>query len=169
MMDRATRDRFGVPSNLMGKHDEDFFSILGRIVALAATLENKILAFLQYLVGRSQQAHTELSVGPLIDKALKNLHRLPPADREFAEKFLREAKAMTAKRNDYVHNMWPAQGDSTLFGWRVPQKKAAQTPVTTVITMDDMRDDLGRLVALLEVNRLNRLLGLVAAGQHLES
>ena len=39
----------------------------------------------------------------------------------------------------------------------------------TLITMDDMRDDLGRLVALLEVNRLNRFLGLVAGGQHLES
>ena len=169
MMDRVTRDRFGVPSNLMGKHDEDFFSMLGRIVALAATLENKILAFLQYLVGRSQQAHTELPVGPLIDKALKNLHRLPPADREFAETFLREAKVMTAKRNDYVHNMWPAQGNGTLFGWRVPQKKAAQASVMSVITMDDMRDDLGRLVALLEVNRLNRFLGLVAGGQHLES
>jgi hypothetical protein len=165
----VTPDRFGVPSNLMGKHDEDFVSILGRIVALAATLENKILAFLQYLVGRSQQAHTELSVGQLIEKALKNLHRLPAADREFAEAFLREAKAITAKRNDYVHNMWPAQGDGSLFGWRVPQRKAAQASIMTLITMDDMRDDLGRLVALLEVNRLNRFLGLVAGGQHLES
>ena len=47
-------DRYGVPSNITGRHSEDFFSTLGRIVSLAAILENKILSFYQYLVGRSQ-------------------------------------------------------------------------------------------------------------------
>ena len=34
--------------------------MLGRIVALAATLEYKILVFYQYLVGRRQDVFTEL-------------------------------------------------------------------------------------------------------------
>ena len=34
----------------MGRHDEDFFAMLGRIIALAAILEYKILVFYQYLL-----------------------------------------------------------------------------------------------------------------------
>jgi len=111
LIDRETADRFGVPLNIMGRHPEDFFSMLGRIVALAATLENKILVFYQYLVGRRQDEHTELGVGQLIANTLQELHRLPPADGDLAKEWLLEAKAITIKRNDYVHNMWPAQGD----------------------------------------------------------
>jgi hypothetical protein len=168
--DRVTPDRFGVPPNLMGRHPEEFFSILGRIVSLAAILENKILVFYQYLVGRRQDEHTGLFVGQLIANALQELPRLPPADRELAEEFLLEAKAITDKRNDYVHTLWPAQGDGRLFGWRAVSKEKAETAsITTEGTLDEMRDDLMRLVDLLEVNRLNRLLGLVSGGQHLES
>ena len=168
MVDATETDDFGVPLNIMGRHPEDFFSILGRIVALAAILENKILVFYQYLVGRRQDDHTELAVGRLIANALQELHRLPPAEGDLAKEWLLEAKEITAKRNDYVHNMWPAQGDGRLFGWRVPKKKNAPASITTEGTLEEMRDDLGRLVALLRVNRLNRILGLVSGGQHLD-
>ncbi len=96
----ATPDAYGVPLNIIGNRSEEFFAALGRIVGLGATLENKILGFLQYLVGRDQQAHTELSVSRLIEMALKELHRLPQAERKFAEEFLADAKAITTKRND---------------------------------------------------------------------
>jgi hypothetical protein len=152
----------------MGRHPEDFFSSLGHIVALAAVLENKILVFYQYLVGRRQDEYTELSVGQLTANALHELNRLPPADGDLAKEWLLEAKAITAKRNDYVHNFWPAQGDGRLFGWRVPKKKNATASITTEGTLEEMRDDLNRLIALLHVNRLIRILGLVSAGQHLE-
>jgi hypothetical protein len=70
-------DTYGVPFNIMGRHPEEFFSLLGRIVSLAATLENKILSFYQYLVGRSQTEYSELSVSQHIAKSLKELQRLP--------------------------------------------------------------------------------------------
>jgi hypothetical protein len=168
MVDATGTDDFGVPLNIMGRHREEFFSILGRIVALAAILENKILVFYQYLVGRRQDDHTELAVGRLITNALQELQRLLPAEGDLAKEWLLEAKKLTAKRNDYVHNMWPAQGDGRLFGWRVPKKKNAPASITTEGTLEEMRDDLGRLVALLRVNRLNRILGLVSGGQHLD-
>jgi hypothetical protein len=107
-------------------------------------------------------------VGQLIAKALRELHRLPPAERDLAKEWLFEAREITEKRNDYVHNMWPAQGDGRLFGWRVPRKKNGPAPITTEGTVEEMRDDLGRLVAVLRVNRLNRILGLVSGGQHLD-
>jgi len=167
--DRGAPDRFGVPPNLMGRHPEEFFSILGRMVALTAILENKILIFYQYLVGRRQDEHTGLFVGQLITNALGGLHPLPPRDRQVGEDFLLEAKAITDKRNDYVHNLWPAQGDGRLFGWRaVSKKKAPAASMTTEGTLEEMRSDLTRLVDLLEVNRLNNFLGLVSGGQHLE-
>ena len=163
----ATPDAYGVPLNIMGNRSEEFFAAMGRIVGLGATLENKILGFVQYLVGRDQQAHTELSVSRLIDMALEELYQLPQADRRFAEEFLVEAKAMTTTRNDYVHNQWQAKGDDRFYGWRIPMQKGA-TAVDMVITLDDMRADIARLVALLETRRLHRFQGLVSGGQHLK-
>jgi hypothetical protein len=85
----VTSDQFGVLSNIMGQHDEEFFSTLGRIVALAAILEDKILVFYQYLVGRRQDVFTELNVAKLIARAQEDLHRLnAPEDYELAEEFL---------------------------------------------------------------------------------
>jgi hypothetical protein len=164
----VTLDAFGIPSNIMGRHDEAFFSMLGRIVALAAILEHKVLVFYQYLVGRRQDVFTELSVANLIARAQEELHRLnAPHDRQLAEEFLLEAKAVTKKRNAYVHNLWPAQSGGRTFGWRMPPKKNSKEAIITEGTLDEMRDDLGRLTAFLDVNYLNRILGLVSGGQHL--
>ena len=91
---------------------------------------------------------------------------MPPPEAELAKEWLLEAREITEKRNDHVRNMWPAQGDGRMFGWRVPKKKNAPGPITTEGTLEEMRDDLGGLVALLRVNRLNRILGLVSGGQH---
>ena len=151
----------------MGNRSEEFFGAMGRIVGLGATVENKILGFLQYLVGRDQQAHTELSISRLIDMASTELRRLPQVDRQFAEEFLGEAKAITSTRNNYVHNQWQAKGDDRFYGWRIPLKKGA-TAVDMVITLDDMRADIARLVALLETKRLHQFQGLVSGGQHLK-
>jgi len=163
----ATPDAYGVPLNIMGNRSEEFFAAMGRIVGLGATLENKILGFLQYLVGRDQQAHTGLSVSRLIDMSVKELHRLPQADRRCAEEFLAEAKAITTTRNDYVHNQWQAKGDGRFYGWRIPMKKGGMA-VDMAITLDDMRADIARLVALLETKRLHRFQSLVSGGQHLK-
>ena len=106
----------------------------------------------------------------LIARAQENLYRLnAPEDYQLAEEFLLEAKAVTQKRNAYVHNLWPAQSGGRTFGWRMPPKKNAKEAIITEGTLDEMRDDLERLVALLEVNHLNRILGLVSGGQHLST
>ena len=46
--------------------------------------------------------------------------------------------------------------------------KKGATAVDMVITLDDMRADIARLVALLESKRLHRFQGLVSGGQHLK-
>jgi hypothetical protein len=162
-----TTDDYGVPLNIMGRHPEAFFSILGRIVALSATLEYQVLVFHQYLVGRDQTAFTTWGVAKLLREGLKEINRLLPPDRELAEAWLREAKVSTEKRNDYAHNMWPAQVDGHLFGWRIPNRPNAQASIMTQGTMEEMQGDLDRLIALLETRRLHRIQGLVSGGQHL--
>ncbi len=164
----TAEDEFGVPSSVTGDHPEKFYSMLGRIVSLAAILENKTLGFYQDLVGGSQDDFIELSISALIDRSLGELHRLPSADAAFAEQWLIEAKVISCRRNDYVHSLWPAQGDGKLFGWR-RRRMTDETTKIVKLTMDDMYADLHRLVALLRTRRLLRFQGLVSGRRHLNS
>jgi hypothetical protein len=159
-------DAFGVPLNIAGRHPEEFYSMLGRIVSLAATLENKTLGFYQDLVGGTQDDFIELSISALIKNSLAELHRLPDADAQFARQWLTEARAISSRRNDYVHSLWPAQGNGKLFGWRSRRTKDGTTKIVK-LTMDDMQADLLRLVALLETGRLLRFQALVSGHWHL--
>jgi hypothetical protein len=163
-----TRDGFGIPSNLMGAHPEPFFSMLGRIVALSATLEYKVLTFYQSLVGGGQDAFTELSISRVIGGARRELPRLADdADRQMASAYLDEAEAITRRRNDYVHNLWPAQPGGRTFGWRRPQKKGATGTIIVEGTLEEMQADLDRLAAFLNVPYQHRVYGLVSSGRHL--
>lgn len=166
MPTRGATDDFGVPLNIMGRHPEEFFSIMGRIVTLSATLEHQVLTFYQYLVGRDQTAYTDWPVAKLIRQARKELKRLPAPDADLAREWLKEADAIRKARNDYVHNLWPAQGGGRLFGWRASDR-SGKASITTEKTMDDMRADLDRLTELLRVPRLHRIQGLVSGGRHL--
>jgi hypothetical protein len=163
---RGATDDFSVPLNILGRHPEEFFSIMGRIVTLSATMEHQVLIFYQYLVGRDQSLYTDWPVSKLIRQARKELKRLPGSDADLARQWLREADEIRLARNNYVHNLWPAQGDGRLFGWRV-SGHGANASITTEKTMDDMRADLDRLIELLKVPRLHRIQALVSGGQHL--
>jgi hypothetical protein len=164
----AAQDQFGVPLNVTGRHSENFYSMLGRIVSLAAILENKTLGFYQDLAGGTQDDFIELSISALIAKSLAELHRLPEADADFARQWLSEAMAISSRRNDYVHSLWPAQGDGKLFGWRRHRMKDGTTKIVR-LTLDDMHADLQRVVALLDSRRLLRFQGLVSARRHFKS
>src|SRR5436190_11068645 len=89
MIHAVTVDDYGVPSNLMGTHHEDFFPLLGRIVALSASLENHVLVIYQSLVGAAQNEYTNVPVGKLLERCRKELHRLDgrPSDHQLVEAF----------------------------------------------------------------------------------
>lgn len=159
----VTVDDYGVPSNLMGVHHEDFFSLLGRIVVLSAVLENHVLVVYQSLVRAAQNEHTSLPVRNLLERCRKELHRLDgcPNDHQLVETFLKEAEAMIERRNHYVHNLWPAQPGGRLFGWRPPRNKGSQDAITVDATLVEMRGDLASLVDLLDVRRWHWLLSVV--------
>jgi hypothetical protein len=158
-------DDYGVPSNLMGTHHKDFFALLGRIVALSASLENHVLVIYQSLVGAAQNEHTNVPVGQLLERCRKELHRLEgrPTDRQLVEIFLSKAEAIIERRNHYVHNLWPAQPGGRLFGWRPPREKGAQEAITVEATLPEMHNDLASLVDLLDVRHWHRLLSVASS------
>lgn len=160
-------DEFDVPSNILGPHPEEFFSLLGRIVALAAALESNVRTFCEYLAGLPQGALANDSFKSVITRARKNLDQLVASDaRSAAEEFLREAEEAILKRHIYVHSLWPAQRGGRLFGWKQPRKKNATATDTISMTLAEMREDVLRFVALCEVPYWHRILGLVSGGEH---
>jgi hypothetical protein len=165
MIHAVTVDEYGVPSNLMGTHHKDFFALLGRIVALSASLENHVLVIYQSLVGAAQNEYTNVPIGKLLERCRKELHRLGsrPGDRELVEMFLSKAEAIIKRRNHYVHNLWPAQPGGRLFGWRPPRAKGAHEAITVEATLSEMRSDLASLVDVLNVHHWHRLLSVVSS------
>lgn len=167
---RPAIDEFGVPSNILGPHPEEFFSLLGRIVALAAALESNVRTLCEYLAGLPQGALANDSFKSVITNARKNLDRLPGPDaRTAAEDFLSGAEEAILKRHIYVHSLWPAQGGGRLFGWKQPRNKNATATDTISMTLTEMGEDVMRFVRLCEVPYWHRILGLVSGGEHLRS
>ena len=76
LIEQMTVDDFGVPSNIMGLHPEKFFSMLGRIVSLAATLENKTLGFYQDLAVQIA-ALAPVPIGPLTTRPIPQRRHRP--------------------------------------------------------------------------------------------
>ena len=166
LITHVTVDAYGVPSNLLGRHREDLFSITGRIVMLSATLENRLLSLYQALMGSAPSEYANVPVGKLIKRCGDELHRLDgrPEHRLLMETFLADAKAIIERRNHYVHNLWPAQAGDKLWGWRPSRDKNVLEVVSVETTLGEMRADLNALVALLEVNRVNGLISIASSG-----
>lgn len=165
---RPTVDAFGVPSNIHGPHPEEFFSMLGRIVALSATLESNVRTFSEHLAGLPQDALASTNFKDLVKDARGDLERLiAPDDRDLADDFLSRAEAAVLKRHVYAHSMWPAQGGGRLFGWKPNRKTSASATDMISTTLAEMREDVLRFVALCEVPYWHRILSLVSGGEHL--
>lgn len=167
---RPAIDEFGVPSNILGPHPEEFFSLMGRIVTLAAALENNVRTFCEYLAGVPQGSLANDAFKSVITNARNDLDRLTAADaRTAAEDFLRRAEEAILKRHIYVHSLWPAQGGDRLFGWKLPRKKNVTATDTISTTLTEMREDVLRFVGLCEVPYWHRMLARVSGGEHLRN
>lgn len=111
-------DEFGVPRTLLGDHPPQVWGAIGRTVAVAAVLENRLVALLQMLTLRQQSAYATETPTGLITK-LRGL--APAGDPAWAgwDPWLDQAADAFKWRNHVVHNLWPAQPGDRLFGWRL--------------------------------------------------
>lgn len=111
-------DEFGVPRTLLGDHPAQVWGAIGRTVAVAAVLENRLVALLQMLTLSGQSAYATETPTGLIAK-LRGLE--PAGDPAWAgwDTWLDQAADAFEWRNHVVHNLWPAQSGGRLFGWRL--------------------------------------------------
>lgn len=165
--DWNTPDDFGVPGNMFGRHSEEFFERLARIVMVAALLEHRLLAFYQSLKGIPQYKETNLAASTVVSKTRKGLHALSGAnERGQVEAWLDEVDDLLERRNHYVHDLWPAQSGDRIYGWRFDRKATPGSPTKHIeLTAEEMQDDLRRFLDV--VRRWERLFPLVSAGHHL--
>jgi hypothetical protein len=167
VIDGITFDAYGVPSNIMGPHPEEFFSLMGRIVVLAALLEYNVCVFYEHLLGTQPSVPARLSFKTLVKGCRDGLGVLPEADREMAKDFLNRAEAVVLKRHTYAHSLSPAQASGELFFWKPSRRANDPATFTKRGTLAEMRDDLQDLVALCDVSYRNRILQLVSGRRHL--
>lgn len=146
-------DRFGVPIKIFGEHEEDFYGALGRVAALSALIEQQALGIFQTMTNSPQNEYTQPAASQLIKKACKALN--PVGDDENKKTLLRyftDIGAALPKRNDYIHNLWPAQPGNRLFGWRPnPDKKTRddEPHVAIETNLDELKDFILTLVELI--------------------
>lgn len=167
-----TVDEFGMPSNILGPHPEEFFQMLGRIVALSSVLESNLRAFCEYLEGVPQGALVGTRFKELIKDGRSALTRIAaPDDRALADDFLTRGEAAVLRRHIYAHSLWPAQGDGRLFGWKYARNKKG-SPIDETKpdhTLGNMREELAEFVDLCDVPYWHRMLSLVADSFHLRT
>jgi hypothetical protein len=159
-------DAFGVPNGLMSIHDEEFFQILGRIVALTALVEMGLVTLYEILTPPPQRRKRVRGTGDLLERCKQELGRFPEADTEFIQAFLDAASESLNTRHGYAHSLWPAQGGDEQFAWRPDVRKDLNTTITFTKTASQMRADLDAVVRLLEFSRWNRVIR-VAQGHEL--
>lgn len=140
-------DAYGVADRLLGPQSDEFYGLLGRIVAVSALLEMEMLDLRQGLGRLGQWECTKQPLTTLITESRKDLDRVSDPDvRQNAASFLGELSTWAERRNAYVHSIWPAQPGEGLFGWRPSRDATPGEPTTWVtLTLEEMRNDLLRL------------------------
>lgn len=123
-----TEDDFGVPLNMLGHHDEQFYSAVGRIAALAALLEDRCLQLLRSIEDlEPPDSSTGLTPSTKNSGARSVLKKLAAYDARLVgsarldglASFCEDAGIAVDTRNTVIHSLWPAQGGGRLFGHRV--------------------------------------------------
>ncbi len=118
-------DRYGVPNNMFGRLPEDFYGLIGRIVAISALVENKLGDLVATLSDTVQSTHAGEDSG----RAIRNARRLllfPVAVRPGVpftvaaqlNELVDRVEGAMRERNDIVHSVWPGASLERARGWR---------------------------------------------------
>jgi hypothetical protein len=156
MIDYQAADSFGVPQRIFGNHKEDFYAGIGRIALLASLLEHHVRLLAKKLAAPDPKGKPQTSIDSVIKHARKGLCRIDEhTQREKIAGFLSEAKRLVARRNFYLHSIWPAQADGTLFAWKAEpwetsertSKEALQQDIAAFVELNDRWKQVWPLVS----------------------
>lgn len=132
-------DEFGVPANLLGRHPDELYGLIARIVMLTALLEDRQRTLLASLTLTGEEAYASkpaTKVIELLQTAGAEAAALRPEWGALTELLNRTAEHL-AFRHGVVHNLWPAQPGGGVFGHRLVARTKERTGFT--FTMDDIR------------------------------
>lgn len=128
-MDFGPRDRFGVPARFFGVVDDDFYGLIGRIVMMAAVLEDRLITLRTVI--REPIAHQATYAGKpsseLIKGITKELGKRPDGFRATGEVLIGRLERAFDRRNDVVHSLWPNPTMEHAFGHRTVTKSRRLT------------------------------------------
>lgn len=114
-------DDYGVPTVIFGGHHQDFFPLLGRVIALASVIDKNLRYFVNNYGPAGTGEESNESAGNILKKAKQLCEDIE--DEETKEEILRYlsgAKDAIDRRNLYAHNLWPAftcESGTEVVGW----------------------------------------------------
>jgi hypothetical protein len=117
-------DDYGLPAGIVGRHPDEFYGAMGRIVCVCAVLEDKVTALRHTLARAPQGKYTQQPVSKQIDVARSFSRGLPDAAPKPISAFLDEVDDALRRRNDLIHSSFPAQPDGRLWGHRPTRDKS---------------------------------------------
>jgi hypothetical protein len=144
-------DEYNLRYGILGRHPEEFYGAIGRVVCVCAVLEEQVTTLRHTLENAFQGKSTQEPVGQQIKAARRSAKGLTEQARAKVEGFLDDVEAAFAYRNKLVHSSFPAQPDGRVWGHRATRdKKVVEGAADTVETsLDELRAFIERLSALI--------------------
>lgn len=146
-MDFGPRDKYGVPSRFFGMVPEEFYALVGRVVMVAAVLEDRLITLLTILSPppRYQSTFAGMSAGQINQRIDKELSRRPAPFTTEGQALLARAGQAFDRRNEIVHSLWPNPTLEHAWGHRtVTAGKRIEGKHSAAVTTSE--DELTRLV-----------------------
>jgi len=162
-------DAYLLPYGVLGRHPEEFYGAIGRVVCVCAVLEDQVTTLRHTLTGANQGAHTHEPVGKQIKVARAHLDELEDPARRAVEAFLDDAEAAFQHRNKLVHSSFPAQADGRLWGHRPARDRTVTDGQADTVrtSMDELRAFIAQLATLVgSFNQVHASAGVRARGRH---
>jgi hypothetical protein len=145
-------DEYGLPAGILGRHPDEFYGAIGRIVCVCAVLEDKTITLRHTLAGAQQGQHTHQPVSKQIDVARSLSHALPERAAQKVTAYLDQVDYAFRRRNELVHSSFPVQPDGRLWGHRpIRDKNVTDGSADTVVTsFGELREFICELAQLVQ-------------------
>lgn len=148
--DMSEVDAYNLPVGLLGRHPEEFYGAMGRVVCICALLEDKVGSLRHALERVEQGRFTHEPVSAQIKASRRLSQDLPDPAPSLIGAFLDKAQVAFDSRNELVHSSFPAQASGQIWGHRAARDKSVTDGSTdTVVTsIEQMRAFIRELSTL---------------------
>ena len=140
-------DRFGVPSNWFGAVPDDFYGLLGRVVMVAAVVENRLTTLLAAVNGGDTQKFAGLAARQSINELRREAAEFEDLVKSDTEQIPDSASTLFDVRNGLVHSLWPNPTLERAWGHRGVTVGRRTTEGSASVAIETSADDLRALIA----------------------